>query len=62
MLKILRAHGSPKPIVAVIGLLYTGAFFEISTGVLQGDTLAPYFSPSCWTTPRDKLLEMVLRK
>ena len=53
LLKILNAYGIPKNIFHVISLLYTGTrgqivtpdgitnSFEISTGVLQGDTLAP---------------------
>ena len=54
MLKILRAYGIPNQIVSAIATMYenTGAKvitpdgetepFNISAGVLQGDTLAPY--------------------
>lgn len=42
MLKILLAYGIPKDL---IGLLFSSGMaelFNISAGMLQGDTLAPY--------------------
>ena len=54
MLKILRAYGIPNKIVSAIATMYEDTRakvitsdgetepFNISTGVLQGDTLAPY--------------------
>ena len=53
-MEILLAYGVPKKIVDAISIFYKDtvaqvitqdgetAFFEITTGVLQGDTLAPY--------------------
>ena len=54
MEKILLAHGLPKETVAVIMMLYKNTkvkvcssdgdtdYFDIVTGVLQGDTIAQY--------------------
>ena len=54
MFKILRHYGVPEPITNAIRLLYEGTRsaviingtitdeFEVNTGVLQGDVLAPY--------------------
>ena len=55
MEQILLAYGQPKETVAAITILYRNTkvkvrspdgdteYFEIVAGVLQGDTLAPYF-------------------
>eukprot|EP00794_Sanderia_malayensis_P000848 gene848-143_t len=54
MLEILKAYGIPEKIVRAIGIMYSSTeakvrstdgdtdFFEISVGVLQGDTLVPF--------------------
>jgi len=54
MMKILRAYGVPLKVISQINAMYVGTtsavrsedgtsdFFEIRTGVLQGDTLAPF--------------------
>ena len=54
MLTVLKAYGIPLAILEVINLLYAGTkakvvtpdgqtdLFEILSGILQGDTLAPY--------------------
>ena len=54
MAKVLRAYGIPEGLVKTIMKLYEGTkakvvspdgdtgVFEISAGVLQGNTLAPY--------------------
>ena len=54
MLQILRSYGIPKKIVSAIGLLHNNTkssvlfgdsvskSFDVSIGVLQGDTLAPF--------------------
>ena len=59
MEQILLAYGLPKEIVAAIMMLYKDTkamvrspdgdrdFFDIATGVLQGDTLAPYIFIIC---------------
>ena len=51
---VLKAYGVPVEIVDAVNMVYTNTtaqvlsrdgdaeFFEILTGVLQGDTLAPY--------------------
>ena len=56
MWKILRHYGIPVKIVNIIKCLYDGSIsavcidgilskeFLITTGVLQGDTLAPFYS------------------
>ena len=53
-MKILRVYGIPDVIVNLIERMYTGTtakvitadglteIFKIPTGVIQGDTLAPY--------------------
>ena len=57
--QILLAYGLPKETVAAIMMLYRNTkvkvrspdvdtdYFEIIAGVLQGDTLAPYFFIIC---------------
>ena len=59
MEQILLAYGLPKETVAAIMILYKNAkvkvcspdgdtkYFDIVAGVLQGDTLAPYFFIIC---------------
>ena len=59
MLDILRAYGVNSKIVKAIGIMYENTeamvrspdgdttFFKIITGVLQGDTLAPYLFIIC---------------
>ena len=54
MMKILRAYGVSEKVISQINAMYTDTtaavksedgtsdFFEIKTGVLQGDTLAPF--------------------
>ena len=54
MWKILRHYGVPRKIVSAISCMYEGSVsrvnlngrlshsFEVTTGVLQGDTLAPF--------------------
>ena len=59
MEKILLAYGLPKETVAAIMMLYRNTkvkvhfpdgdtdYFDIASGVLQGDTLAPYLFITC---------------
>ena len=59
MEQILQAYGLPKETVAAISILYRNTkmkvrspdgdteYFDIVAGVLQGDTLAPYFLTIC---------------
>ena len=59
MEQLLLAYGLPKETVAAITMLYKNTnvkvrspnwdtvFFDIVTGVLQGDTLAPYLFIIC---------------
>ena len=54
MFAVLRHYGIPEPLVTAIGALYNNSKsavmvdgnisepFEVSTGVLQGDVLAPF--------------------
>ena len=60
MIEILSAYGVPKETVDAIMILYQDTcsmvrspdgdtdFFDISAGVLQGDTLAPYIFIMSW--------------
>ena len=60
MFSILEMYGIPPQIVNAIRCIYTDSksfvstpdgdteSFSINTGVLQGDTLAPFFSSSLW--------------
>ena len=73
MEQILLAYGQPKETVAAITILYRNTkvkvrspdgdteYFDIVTGVLQGDTLAPYLFIICLDyelrTPIDKIRE-----
>ena len=59
MTQILLEYGFPKEIVKTIMMLYQNTktmvhspdgdidFFDIVAGILQGDTLAPYFFSVC---------------
>ena len=69
MEQILLAYGLPKETVAAITILYRNTkmkvrspdgdtkYFDIVTGVLQGDTLAPYLFIICLDYVLDKIRE-----
>ena len=79
LMQILYAYGIPNEMVSAINILYTNtmaqilfpdgdtSFFEILSGVLQGDTLAPYLFIVCLDyamriATTDKQLGFTLKK